>query len=216
VFKPGLTSEELFMADSDTPAGKTGADAAIEAAQTAAQTGARQAKEGARAAEAVAATTAEASRAAAKANTDILRSQIETAQQAVRSGMEASARSFEGLTQNWTRTFGAAAPNPDLAERSAQNIQVVSEASSVLAKGAQDASRAWLELTQRAMRTNLEAFGQFAGCRSVQEVMAVQSNLLRDNLQQAIESGEVIARVSADTIREATQAMQSNQPGTRI
>jgi len=207
------------MADSDktaTPAGKAGADAAIEAAQAAADTGARQAKEGVRAAEEVAAKTAEASRAAAKANTDILRSQIETAQQAMRSSLEASARSFEGLTQNWTRTLGVAAPNPDLAERSAQNVQVVSEASSVLAKGAQDASRAWFELTQRAVRTNLEALGQFASCRSVQEVMAVQSNLLRDNLQQAIESGEVIARVSADTIREATQAMQSNQPGTRI
>lgn len=204
------------MADSDTPAGKVGAEAAIEAAQTAAQAGARQAKEGVRAAEAAAAKTAEASRAAAKANSDILRSQMETAQQAMRSGLEAGARSFEGLTQNWSRTFGVGAPNPDLAERSAQNVQVVSEASSVLAKGAQDASRAWFELTQRAMRTNMEAFGQLAGCRSMQEVMAVQSNLLRDNLQQAIESGEVIARVSADTIRQATQAMQANEPGTRI
>ena len=207
------------MADSDTtatPAGKAGTEAASEAARKAAQAGARQAKEGVRAAEAVAAKTAEAGRAAARANSDILRSQFETAQQAMRSGLEASARSFEGLTQNWTRTFGMAAPNPDLAERSAQNVQVVSEASSVLAKGAQDASRAWFELTQRAMRTNLEAFSQFAGCRSMQEVMAVQSNLLRDNLQQAIESGEVIARVSADTIRQATQAMQATPPETRV
>ena len=207
------------MADSDTPAtsaNKSGADAALEAARTAAQTGARQAKDGARAAEAVAAKTAEASRAAAKANSDILRTQIETAQQAVRSGLEASARGLEGLTQNWTRTFGVAAQNSDLAEQSAQNVQVVSQASSVLAKGAQDATRAWFELTQRAMRTNLEAFGHFATCRSMQEMMAVQSNLLRSNLQQAIESGEVIARVSSDTIREATQAIQSSQPGTRI
>lgn len=197
------------MADSDTPATKTAADAALEAARAAAQTGARQAKDGARAAEAVAAKTVEASRAAAQANSDILRSQIETAQQAVRSSLEASARSLEGLTQNLSRSFGVAAANPDLAEQSAQNVQAVSQASSVLAKGAQDASRAWFELTQRAVRTNLEAFGQLASCRSMQEVMAVQSNLLRDNLQQAIESGEVIARVSSDTIREATRAMQA-------
>lgn len=200
------------MADSDTPAthpAKNGSDAALEAARAAAEAGTRQAKDGARAAEAAAAKTAEASRAAAQANTDILRSQMETAQQAMRSGLEAGARSFEGLTQNWTRTFGVATANPDLAAQSAQNVQVVSQASSVLAKGAQDASRAWFELTQRTMRTNLEALGQFAACRSVQEVVAVQSNLLRDNLQQAIEGGEVIARVSSDTIREATRAMQS-------
>ncbi|CAN7455190.1 phasin family protein [Phenylobacterium sp. LjRoot219] len=196
------------MADSDTPASKSGADAAIEAARVAAEAGTRQAKESARAAEAVAAKTAEAGRAAAKANSDILRSQMETAEQAVRSGLEASVRSFEGMSQNWTRALGAAAPNPDLAEKSAQNVQVVSQASTVLAKGAQDASRAWLELTQRAMRTNLEALSQLAACRTMQEVVTLQSNLLRDNLQQAIESGEIIARVSSDTIREATRAMQ--------
>lgn len=196
------------MADSDTPTAANGADAALEAARAAAQGGARQAKDGARAAEVVAAKTAEAGRAAAKANSDILRSQVETAEQAMRSGLEASVRSFEGMTQNLTRAFGAVAPNPDLAERSAQNVQVVSQASSVLAKGAQDASRAWFELTQRAMRTNLDALGQLAACRTVQEVVTVQSNLLRENLQQAIESGEVIARVSSDTVREATRAMQ--------
>src|SRR6516165_6329239 len=126
--------------------------------------------------EAVADKTAEASRAAAKANSEILRTQIETAQQAVRSGLEAGMRSLEGLTQNWTRAFGAATPNPDLADQSARNVQAV--------------SHAWFDLTQRAVRTNLEAMGQFASCRSMQELITLQSNLVRDNLQQAIESGE--------------------------
>jgi hypothetical protein len=186
--------------------------AATEAARAAVDTATRQAKEGARVAEAVADKTAEASRAAAKANSEILRTQIETAQQAVRSGLEAGMRSLEGLTQNWTRAFGAATPNPDLADQSARNVQAVSQASTALAKGAQDASRAWFDLTQRAVRTNLEAMGQFASCRSMQELITLQSNLVRDNLQQAIESGEAIARASSDAIREATRAIQLQQP----
>jgi hypothetical protein len=186
--------------------------AATEAARAAVDTATKQAKEGARAAEAVADKTAEASRAAAKANSEILRTQIETAQQAVRSGLEAGMRSLEGLTQNWTRAFGAATPNPDLADQSARNVQAVSQASTALAKGAQDASRAWFDLTQRAVRTNLEAMGQFASCRSVQELITLQSNLVRDNLQQAIESGEAIARASSDAIREATRAIHQQQP----
>jgi hypothetical protein len=200
-----------------TPASKNGgaaADAAAEAARAAAavtDAGAQKIKEGARAAEAVADKTAEASRAAAKANSEILRTQIETAQQAVRSGLEAGMRSLEGLTQNWTRAFGAATPNPELAEQSAKNVQAVSQASTALAKGAQDASRAWFDLTQRAVRTNLEAMGQFAGCRSVQELMTLQSNLVRDNLQQVIESGEAIARAHSEAIREATRAIQQPQ-----
>jgi hypothetical protein len=177
---------------------------------------ARQATEGARAAEAVADKSVEASRAAAKANAEIVQTQIETAEQAMRSGLEAWTRTFEGLTENWTRAFGVATPNPDLAEEAAQNVRAVSQASSVLAKGAQDASRAWFELTQKAVRTNLEALIKVANCRSVQEVVTVQSSLLRNNLQQAMESGETIARASSDAIREATGAMQSQaRPKTR-
>jgi hypothetical protein len=184
----------------------------MEAAKASADTGARQVKEGAYAAEAAANKAAEASRAAAKANSEIFRTQVETAQQAVRSSLEAGMRSLEGMTQNWTRAFGAVPPNPDLAEQSARNVQAVSQASTALAKGAKDASQVWFELSQKAVRTNLEAFGQLAGCRSVHEVMALHSNLLRDNLQQAIESGEAIARASTDAIHEATRAIHQ-QPG---
>jgi hypothetical protein len=171
-----------------------------------------------RAAEAVAANTAEASRAATEANTEILRTQIETAQQAVQSSVEAGISSFEGLTQSLTRAFGVANPNPDLAEQSARNVQAVSRASSALAKGAQDASRTWFDLTQKALRTNLEAMGRLANCRSLQEVVNVQSNLLRDNLQQVIESGEAIARAQSDAFQQATRAMQpqsQSQPQQR-
>lgn len=202
------------MADTPDPAVPSAATksnvsaAALDAARAAADAGARQAKEGARAAEAVADKTAEAGRAAAKANSEILHSQIETAQQAARSGLEAGMRSLEGLTQNWTRTFGAATPNSDLAEQSAQNVQAVAQASSAFAKGCQDASRVWFDLTQRAVRTNLEAFGRLSSCRSFQEVATLQSNLVRDNMQQAIEGGEAIARASSDAIREATRAIQ--------
>jgi hypothetical protein len=206
------------MADTQIPAtpplAKNGpSDSPADAARAAADAAARQTKEGARVAEAVADKTAEASRAAAKANSEILRTQIETAQQAVRSGLEAGMRSLEGITQNWTRAFGAATPNADLAEQSARNVQAVSQASTALAKGAQDASRAWFDLTQKAVRTNLEAMGQVASCRSVQELMTLHSNLLRDTLQQAIESGEAMAQASSEAIREATRAMHQ-QPGS--
>lgn len=202
------------MADTPDPAAPTAtkggaSPVALEAARAAAEAGARQAKESARAAEAVADKTAEAGRAAAKANTEILNSQIETAQQAARTSFEAGLRGLESLSQNWTRAFGVAPPGGDLAEQSAQNVQAVAQASSVLAKSAQDASRVWFDLTQRAMRTNLEALGRLASCRSFQEVATLQTNLMRDNMQQAIESSEVIARASSDAIREATRAIQS-------
>jgi hypothetical protein len=200
---------------SGEPAPRNSGGATLEAGRAAADATARRAKDGVRAAEAAADKAAEASRAAVQANSEILRTQIETAQQAVRSSLEAGVRSLEGLTQNWTRTFGASAPNPDLTERSAQNLQAMSQVSSALAKGAQDASRAWLDLTQKTVRTNLEALGQLGGCRSMKELAGVQGHLMRETLQQAIESGEVVARVSADAIQEAARVMRSQaQPAS--
>jgi hypothetical protein len=205
--------KELSMADPkasvNNPPSKNG-QAAADAARSAVDTSTRTLEADAQQREQVR-PMAMATIREDKANSEIMRTQIETAQQAVRSSLEAGMRGLEGLTQNWTRAFGAPGANTALAEQSAQNLRAVSQASSALARGAQDASRVWLELTQRAMRTNLEAFSRFAGCRSVQEVVALQSNLVRDNLQQAIESGEAIAVASSSAIREATRAIQQSQ-----
>jgi hypothetical protein len=210
------------QASATPPSGKNGGprdprepmEAAARTVDRAAETGQRRTEEAARAAEKVVDKSAEASRAAARANSEILRTQMETAQQAMRSTLETGMRGLEGLTQNVSRAFGVASPDANLAEQSARNVQAVSQASTALARGAQDASRAWFDLTQKTVRTNLEALSELAGCRSVQEVVALQSRVVRDNLGQAIESGEAIARASTDAIREAGRAIQQQvQPG---
>jgi phasin family protein len=150
---------------------------------------------------------AKAAEAAAQANSEILRAQMETAQGAVRSGLEAGVRGFEGLAQGWTRVFGLAGPGTELAETSARNLKAVSEASTALARGVQDASKAWLELTQKTARTNIEALSQIAQARSLHELMAAQTGYVRESLEQAIAGGEQVARVSTDAIREATRAI---------
>jgi hypothetical protein len=199
----------------DHPAASEGGRGVVEGMPRTFDEGAAQrAQEAVRAAEAVSDKTADASRAAAKANAEILRTQVETAQHAVRSGFEAGMRTLEGMTDNFARACGVAGPDPGLAEQSARNVEAVSGASAVLAKGAQDAARVWFDLTQRSVRTNLEALGQIARCRSMQELVHVHSDLLRQNLQHVIDSGEAIARASSDAVSEATRAMQSQgRPG---
>ena len=204
------------MADIQTPQStstgtgnvKNGASRdAMEAARKAVDTAADQARQGARATEAVTEKTAEATRDASRASAEILRTQFATAEQALRTGVESSARGLEGLTQGLTRVFGVTGPNPELAARSAENVRAVSEASTALAKGAQETSRSLFELAQKTMTSNVEAFSRFAGCRSAHEVIALQSELLRTNLQQLIESSEAMARASTDAIHSAARAI---------
>jgi len=153
--------------------------------------------------------TAEAQKDAARANQEFLSSNLDTARDALRSGVEASAHAFETVTTSLTRTFGMAAPNGEVAEQTAQNVRAVSQASTALARGAQEASRAWFGFIQQASKANLEAMSQFAKCRSMQDIVAVQSDLARASLQQVIEGGETIARSTSAAVQEAKQAMQS-------
>jgi Phasin protein len=56
----------------------------------------------------------------------------------------------------------------------------------VLAKGAQQISREWFDLMRERLAKNAEAMNRLAGCRSVQDVVAVQSEIVRDGLGQAV------------------------------
>ena len=144
-----------------------------------------------------------------RANQDLMKSNLETAQDAVRSGVEASAQAFESVTKSLTGTFGMATSDGQVATQAAQSVRAVSQASTALAHGAQEVSRAWFGFIQEASRANLEAMSQFAKCRSMQDIVAVQSHLARATLQQMIEGGETIARSTSAAVQEAKQAMQS-------
>jgi hypothetical protein len=184
----------------NTPRGGAASKAgrAADAGSRSSEAGARQAADEARAVEVAVDKTAEASSAAANANAELVSTPPATGQEPMRSGLDIWMRTFEGLSQSWTQAVGIGAPNPGLAGRAPASFHAVS--SSAAANGAWGA---WLELTQRSLRTNLEAMSQLANCRSVPEVVSVQSNLLRSNLQQALESGEIIARAAAPLRRSS-------------
>jgi hypothetical protein len=93
----------------------------------------------------------------------------------------------------------------ELARRSSQNIEAVSEASTILARGVQDASREWFGLVQDRLEKNLDGINELVRCRSVQDLIAVQSDLMRDNLEQAITTSRRIAQLSVRVADEATR-----------
>ena len=146
----------------------------------------------------------------ARAGADAFRHSTETARDTFQSGLNTAAQSFQRATDQFTQVLGFNGPHSEeLARRSSQNFEAVSQASSVLVKGAQDVSREWLGLAQERIRTNLEAVNRIAGCRSVQDVLTVQSDLVRDNLQQAIDTSRRVAELSVRVANEAAQTIQA-------
>src|SRR5215207_6586188 len=148
----------------------------------------------------------------ARAGADVFRRGTETARDNLQSGLNTANLSFQRINDQFTQALGFNGPQAEeLARRSSQNLQAVSQASSVLARGFQEVSHEVLGLVQDRMTKNVDAVNRLAGTRSVQDFVAVQSDLVRDGLQQVIDTNKRIAEVSLRTADEAARAIQQAQ-----
>ena len=135
-------------------------------------------------------------------------SKAENSQDAMRSNPNSAAASVQRFTDQISQAYGITGEGrEELTRQGAQNLEVFTQASAVLTRGVQDLSREWFKLTQERLQKNLDDFGALARCRSLPDVMAAQSNLLRDNLEQTVESTRRIAEVATRVANEASQAL---------
>jgi hypothetical protein len=168
-----------------------------------------------------------------RAETRRAREQVETVQRVaddvtntVRAGAEgaqAAARTMQETLQN---SLGAASeiarrstdqamrlfslPNGDaqgLAEQASENLRAVAQSGTVLARGVQDVSRECLELSQKRWQKNLDGVNALARCRSMTDFVALQSTLLRDNLEQTLDNSRRIAELTVRVADEAARTM---------
>jgi phasin family protein len=143
-------------------------------------------------------------------NTNMQTEQIDRARDAIQSGMHSTVQNFRRAADQFTQVLGFAGPQADeLAKRSSQNIEALSQASNILVKGAQEISREWFDVMQERMSKNLDALNRLAGCRSLQDFVTVQTDIARDRLGHTFESSRRLAEVSVRVADEATRVIQS-------
>ena len=146
----------------------------------------------------------------ARAGADIARRGTETARDTFQSGLNTASETFQRMSDQFTQVLGFNGPQAEeLTRRSSQNLQAVSQASTVLARGAQEVSREVIQLVQDRLEANVEAVNRLASTRSVQDFVAVQSDLARDGLQQVIDTNKRIAELSVRVADEAARAIQA-------
>src|SRR3954467_8417243 len=146
----------------------------------------------------------------ARAGADVFRRGAETARDNLQSGLNTATQTFQRVTDQFTKVLGYSGPQAEeLARRSSQNLQAVTQASTVLARGAQEVSQEVFGLVQDRLQKNIDAVSRIAGTRSVQDYVAVQSDLARDTLQQVIETNKRIAELSVRVADEAARAIQA-------
>jgi phasin family protein len=121
-----------------------------------------------------------------------------------------SVQNFRPAADQFTQVLGFAGPQAEeLAKRSSQNIEALSQASNILVTGAQEISREGFDVMQERMAKNLDAMNKLASCRSLQDLVVVQTDIARDRLGHTFESSRRLAEVSVRVADEATQVIQS-------
>jgi len=149
---------------------------------------------------------AQAAREAARVNAQLIQRNMESTEQAMSIGLQATARAFENLAKAMAQTFSLDGARGEREELT-QNIQAASRAGAGLTIAAQEASREWLNLARQAMEANFETLRELGSCRSVEEVASVQTKLVRTNLEHAVQAGKAIVERSQRSLEEAGRAL---------
>jgi phasin family protein len=153
-------------------------------------------------------TAADVGANAARAGADIFERNAETVQQAWQSGTEMASRLTERSMEQFARAFGISGENTQHATRqSSRNLESILQSGTILANGMQNISREWVDFARKRMQQNLNHADALANCRTPQELLAAQSDLVRDNLEDFVQSTRRIAEISMQVADEAVRRM---------
>jgi hypothetical protein len=152
---------------------------------TGAQEAAREAgRRGAEQAERIARVTADVNSQAARTSTDIMERNVKAAQQVMQSGAEMAARLAERSAQQFNRAFGLSGEEAQrTTESSTGNFSALLRSSAMLAELSQDLALEWIQFGRDRVEENLDRFDHLMYSRTPQDMLAVQGDIMRSNLE---------------------------------
>lgn len=144
---------------------------------------------------------------------DTMRVGAESTQNVVQTMQEAIQNSFYAFSELTRYSTGRSMqmlsrPNGetrDLTEEATQNLRAAVHAGTALARGLQDVSRECFELSQKRMQRNLDGLNNLTRCRSMADLLAAQSSLIRDNVELTVDNSRRLAELAIQVADEATR-----------
>lgn len=138
---------------------------------------------------------------------DLSEKTTENAKQIIQKNVETASQQAREAADRFTRTLGFTGQDSErLARQSRQNVEAITRCGTVLTQAVQDASRSWLDLSQKQWQRNLDGFNKLARAGSLQEFVAVQTELVRESLQHFVQDSRAITETSARAVEEASKS----------
>jgi phasin family protein len=130
----------------------------------------------------------------------------ESMQRTAQSTLNTTKQEMQRAAEQFTEVLGLSdARAQELTRQSSQTIDAVTQCGAVLARGAQDISREWVKLAGDRLQRNLEGLKELAHCRTVPDLISVQTRLARENMEHMLSNGRRIAEMSLQVASEASQ-----------
>jgi phasin family protein len=153
---------------------------------------------------------------ATRAGADVVQRNTETIQQAWQSGTEMATQFTERSMEQFARAFGISGESAQHAtQQSSRNLESIVQSGTILASGMQNISREWVDFARKRMQENLNRADALVNCRTPQELLAAQSDLIRDNLEDFVQSTRRIAEISMHMADEAVRKMTDSSLAPR-
>ena len=154
---------------------------------------------------------AEAGEEVARVGADLLRQNAETLQNALRLGLEMATAVMGRSTDQLSRTLGLSGTEAQPAtERSARNAATILHSSTAVAKGMSGMSQEYFAFVRHQIESTMNSMNELWGCRTPQDIAAVQSDFVRETVESALDSSRRMANMSLKAADDAAKHMAQN------
>jgi hypothetical protein len=146
----------------------------------------------------------------ARAATDLLRGQFETVQRAWEVATEAARNLAARPIDQLSRASGFVGKNGDVGmQQSLRNAESVMASGTVIASAIHNISRELVELTNNRLHQNMNVIDAFAKCRSPEELVRTQSEFVRQQIGDYVQSTRRIAEISLGMADQAAETAET-------
>ena len=152
--------------------------------------------------------TADTARTTARTTADVANAGANLARQATGRSADTAKRVAEQASREFNRFFNLSAEaSQDAAQQFNQNLDALLQVGTVVASGYQSITSEWSKYAQQAAQRTTDAVNEILKARNPRDLFGVQSDLLKDSVQELLSASARVSELSAQVAHEAVEKL---------